>query len=690
MSKFLVNPFQPKGQVGYDTSDFEGAGTCLKLDQKTVQQDLETDVNTKFNFEHLDIDLSGLFPGLTITSPMIKGTAYSSLPGTLPFPYAVGVYDGFGIFDLSGNDEPSLLFAKTDFSNSASIAASMADNCFKFNWSVNPETDNDYSLGGQSLRWKGGWFCDDVNIEAVLGDEKITNGSDFSSGWTYTTPSWEVVGGNLTKTSDGTDTAVQTSAAMQTPLVAGELYRLNIVISSIANGITISCGGVQVGSSIYNTGSYTIDFVAITTGDLTITPTNTALRITIDSISLRKMTTSDAVISGSSKYREADWEGGNTTYVPVGVNLGTYITNALDGDTLILGSGTYYINSAISLTKKIKIVGQGTQVTQIVYFGSSGNIFEFKTGNIEMEGFGILSTTTGYLIQNRHPSDSLITGSKLTDVSLIQFNSTGGLQDITAIYCLNADLSLNGCSVVSYQAEAYKATALKIESTNALGGDGSAAYDATNTTFQAFNVASGATTCGIELYDNQTLTNATSIDLVFCNIFAYNLADETLQDAIWTHGALASANVRQCNILGNINQDDNTEVGLLATVLQGSGDPALYPAGVLVTGDLYSGNGIINKGYLVEGVTSITDDYTLDSGSIEDKIIVCDSETDITISLTEISDIGRNITIKNKGTGTVTIDAYSTDTIDGSLTLDVLRWESVTLVADTANSWIVI
>ncbi len=61
-----------------------------------------------------------------------------------------------------------------------------------------------------------------------------------------------------------------------------------------------------------------------------------------------------------------------------------------------------------------------------------------------------------------------------------------------------------------------------------------------------------------------------------------------------------------------------------------------------------------------------------------------------TISLiTAVGRAGQVYSIKNTGTGTITIDAYSTQTIDGELTQELTQWDNIQLMSDGAN-WIII
>lgn len=679
-------------------SDGAGAlkivGPYYKLDQKTTQQEIETGADTSIQASEVSLDLGSLLPGLTLKAPIWGGNAYSSNPSAVPFPYAIGVWDNFAIFDKSGAGAVGLLFSNLDFTSQASIEADLANARFTVDWPWCPSSDDSYQHGLKALglRWKGGAYCDTVTIDETYGAEIISNGTDFSAGWTYTTPSWEVVTGTMQKTADGTDTLEQAVADFQDPLTVGNLYKLEIVVTSIANGISIKCAGATVGDSIYQVGTYIYYFTAINNTDgLVITPTDNALRITITKISVLPVNTHDIEVQGKATYREADWYGGNTIYVPTGVDITSYINDAVAGDTLVLGSGTYYINTTVTINKRLKIMGQGTAITQVQHIATSGNTFNWTQGQIEFEGFKILSSTPDYVIQNRNITggDSLITDSIMKNMEIIQFNVNSILQDITTIYCLNADLHLTDTKVTTYNLTSNKSTCLKVETSDAIATSGASANDARSCDFLAISTA-GGDTVGIDIYDNQTGTTDTIMDVSSCLITAFDISTSTLGASVWTHGGTYAHGTAISSILNGNIVKDNGYFTLIDTSLNGTFETKLYQA-VIFNEAMRLSYALINLGALIEGVTQITADYTLDTTSnVPDKNIVSKATTPITVSLTEITDIGRNITIKNLGTDTLTVDAYTSDTIDGELTQDIIGGESITLVADTANSWIVI
>lgn len=73
---------------------------------------------------------------------------------------------------------------------------------------------------------------------------------------------------------------------------------------------------------------------------------------------------------------------------------------------------------------------------------------------------------------------------------------------------------------------------------------------------------------------------------------------------------------------------------------------------------------------------------------MDDDVILCTNT--ITISLPLAASATKRLVIKNTGTGTVTIDASGSETIDGALTYDLsVQYESITIVSD-GTGWYII
>ncbi|MFA5104605.1 MAG: tail fiber domain-containing protein, partial [Candidatus Margulisiibacteriota bacterium] len=129
---------------------------------------LRTNTATPLRTEEWAVDLSFFVPGLNVSIPVLNGTGYSSMPEVMPFPYGLGIYDKLAIVDKSGTDNPQIMFAKTDFSNSATLVADMANGAFVFNWPLVPdETGSEYSLGASDIRWANLYLSGTVNATSM-------------------------------------------------------------------------------------------------------------------------------------------------------------------------------------------------------------------------------------------------------------------------------------------------------------------------------------------------------------------------------------------------------------------------------------------------------------------------------------------------------------------------------------------
>ncbi len=74
--------------------------------------------------------------------------------------------------------------------------------------------------------------------------------------------------------------------------------------------------------------------------------------------------------------------------------------------------------------------------------------------------------------------------------------------------------------------------------------------------------------------------------------------------------------------------------------------------------------------------------------SATDWLIVCTATLTVTLP-TAVGLTGKELVVKNNGTGTVTVDAYSTQLIDGSLTQILGAADSVTIVS-TGTGWVIV
>jgi hypothetical protein len=121
--------------------------------------------------------------------------------------------------------------------------------------------------------------------------------------------------------------------------------------------------------------------------------------------------------------------------------------------------------------------------------------------------------------------------------------------------------------------------------------------------------------------------------------------------------------------------------------------------GTLSAGDLILGTnnvaritigattGVINFSNSIElPYVTKTANYTLTDS---DYTVNCTANT-FTVTLpTAVGITGRIYNVKNSGTGLITLDAHSTETIDGALTQDISQWESLQ-VQSTSTGWIIL
>jgi len=141
-----------------------------------------------------------------------------------------------------------------------------------------------------------------VNIKTTLGTELAPALTGVSGvNWTFATVYTTPLAGTIAKVNDGLNTITPTAA---TTIEVNKTYRVIIVVSeiSVGNGATWTLGGVA-GTPLTTANTYTNDITTLTTGKIIITPTPTATRFVITSISIKLLTdnTGDLSVSGNLK-----------------------------------------------------------------------------------------------------------------------------------------------------------------------------------------------------------------------------------------------------------------------------------------------------------------------------------------------------------------------------------------------------
>jgi len=95
---------------------------------------------------------------------------------------------------------------------------------------------------------------------------------------------------------------------------------------------------------------------------------------------------------------------------------------------------------------------------------------------------------------------------------------------------------------------------------------------------------------------------------------------------------------------------------------------------------------------ITDGTSASTIQYVSKSANYtatsSDNLIICDGTFTIALP-TSVGVGGKVYNIKNIGAGTITVDANSTQTIDGELTVTLSQYENLTIVSDNSN-WLIL
>lgn len=103
-----------------------------------------------------------------------------------------------------------------------------------------------------------------------------------------------------------------------------------------------------------------------------------------------------------------------------------------------------------------------------------------------------------------------------------------------------------------------------------------------------------------------------------------------------------------------------------------------------VAGDI---NGLDTTYGRKKAVVTKTSTYT---ATTLDEVIICNKTTAMTINLPAATGSGQTYSVKSINTGAITVDANSSETIDGALTQVIYQWESITVVDYVTGAWIII
>ncbi len=216
------------------------------------------------------------------------------------------------------------------------------------------------------------------SITNGIGTEKLTNGTftGNATSWTLGT-GWAYSSNTVTKNADGTGTLSQTSAAMATAIVPGEVYQLTFTMSGSPIGtVTPSIAGVTLPATGSTNFTYIMLFRANSTADLVFTPTNTS-RFTIDTISLKKLSNGDLAVSntfgvgGNMAIGNADNTVGRLNLpagaaaagsAPIVFKSGTLLTAPIAGAMEYL-TDAYYVTTTTNAVRRMLAAGSTGRVT---------------------------------------------------------------------------------------------------------------------------------------------------------------------------------------------------------------------------------------------------------------------------------------------------------------------------------------
>lgn len=115
-------------------------------------------------------------------------------------------------------------------------------------------------------------------------------------------------------------------------------------------------------------------------------------------------------------------------------------------------------------------------------------------------------------------------------------------------------------------------------------------------------------------------------------------------------------------------------------------------------GGTITGNINVDAGITIDGVDlsvgkphtllSKAANYTVTTADGAHCIVICTGTFTVTLYAASGNE-GRTVTVKNIGTGVITIDGNASETIDGSLTATIAqRYQSLTVVSDGSNWYI--
>jgi len=263
-------------------------------------------------------------------------------------------------------------------------------------------------------------------LSTTLGAEKLTNGTftGNANGWTLGT-GWTYNTNLVRKDVAGTGTLTQDLASMATPVIAGETYKLDFIISNNtvpSSTIKVMCGGVTLYWDFANNGNYTYTFKALTSTALTFDATSVS-RYYIDTISLKRYAGTGNNFFAGNTYVE-NFISAGYTFQTQGVTEASPTTKMT-----ILSNGNVGIGTVTPTAKLMIAAGTATTSTAPLKFTSGTLNTTAEAGAVE------------YLTDNLHFTIATGTarkgivlddGTRLTSGKIPVATTNGRLIDVTA------------------------------------------------------------------------------------------------------------------------------------------------------------------------------------------------------------------------------------------------------------------
>lgn len=478
---------------------------------------------------------------------------------------------------------------------------------------------------------------------------------------------------------DDTDTDTTKDKHISNALAKG--YTDHLAASSSIHGVSGSVVGTTDIQTLTNK-TLTSPVIATISNTGTITlPTSTDTlvgRDTTDTLTNKSLVDNTTyVIDNSDNTKKIQFQlSGITTGTTRTVTLPdrSFTLDELDGNTLFEQTTTPSIPSAGYNKLYFK------SDNNLYYLNSSGTELQLGTTTLTSIDCGDVSGTGTTLQIRRDTAADWSSGNPTLASAEIGFET-----DTNLIKFGNGTTAWNSLPYFS----AGSVPAGEINTMSSVGSYNSIYYQKSGVDLQVKSIQAGA---NIVITDNTTyLTiSATSTLSNIDNVFKIlNVSDNTkiidFDASGITTGNTRTITMSDFDVTLGVSNGNNTFTQITTPSTPSAGSNKLYFKADNKVYKLNSSGVEEEVGSSGRTVVTKTGTYTANIG--ED--VLCSGT--FTVDLPTASGVsGQDIVIKNNGTGTITVDGNSSETIDGELTIDIsVQYDSVTLRSDGTNWYIV-